>query len=179
MSRIMFALVTLFTDKKDFVIKFNIFSFIIYIEAVKDLIWKEMWKNVIHIKLTVLTTNETWEETVSSRKINIVINKWVFKFKLNINEFLNKFKTRFVTRNFSQIYNICYKNIFTLIIKFNTLWVFLIIVVLKDLECHSVNVNNVFIKFFLKKTIYITFFSEVHITSNCVLHILYSFYDFK
>jgi len=36
MSKIILALVTLSVDKKDFVIKFNIFMFIIYIEAVKD-----------------------------------------------------------------------------------------------------------------------------------------------
>jgi len=101
MFKIIFALVTPSADKKDFVIKFNIFMFIIYIEAVRDSIWEEMWKNVIYVKLTILTTNETWKETVSSRKINIVISKWVFKLKLNINEFLNKLKTRFVTKDFS------------------------------------------------------------------------------
>jgi len=45
--------------------------------------------------------NEIWEETVSLRKVNIIISKWVFKLKLNINEFLNKLKTRLVTRDFS------------------------------------------------------------------------------
>jgi len=38
MSKVMFALVTLFTDEKNFAIRFNIFTFIIYVEAVKDLI---------------------------------------------------------------------------------------------------------------------------------------------
>ena len=121
MFRVIFAFVTLFTDKKDFVIWSDIFMFIIYVKAVKDLIWEKMWKNIIHVKLTVLTINETWKKTVSSKRINIVISKWVFKFKLNINEFLNKFKTKFVTKNFSQTYNVDYKNIFTLIVKFDTL----------------------------------------------------------
>jgi len=100
MFKVMFALVTLFTDEKNSIIKFNILTSIIYTEAVRNSIWEEMWKNIIHVKLTVLTANETWKETVSSRKINIVISKWVFKLKLNINEFLNKFKTKFVTRDF-------------------------------------------------------------------------------
>jgi len=38
MSKVMLALVTLSADKKDFVIKFDIFMFIIYAEEVKDLI---------------------------------------------------------------------------------------------------------------------------------------------
>ncbi len=123
--------------------------------------------------------NEIWKETVSLRRVNIIISKWVFKLKLNINEFLNKLKARLVTKGFSQIYNVDYKNIFTLTVKFNTLWVFLTIVALKNLECHQVNVNNIFTEFFLKKTIYITLSSEVNIASNHVLCILHSLYDLK
>jgi len=134
--RIILTLTAFFTDKEDSVIRSDILTSAIYTEAVRDSIWKEMWKNVIHVKLTVLTANEIWEETVSLRRVNIVISKWVFKFKLNINEFLNKFKTRLVTRGFSQTYSVDYKNIFILIIKFNILQVFLTIVALKNLECH-------------------------------------------
>jgi len=134
--RIMLTLTAFFTDKEDSVIRSDILTSAIYTEAVRDSIWKEMWKNVIHVKLTVLTANEIWEETVSLRRVNIVISKWIFKFKLNINEFLNKFKTRLVTRGFSQTYSVDYKNIFILIIKFNILQVFLTIVALKNLECH-------------------------------------------
>jgi len=36
MSKIMLALVTLSADKENSMIKFDIFTFIIYIEAVKD-----------------------------------------------------------------------------------------------------------------------------------------------
>jgi len=36
MSKIMLALMTLSADKEDFVIRFNIFMFIIYVEAVKN-----------------------------------------------------------------------------------------------------------------------------------------------
>ena len=170
---------TFSVNKEDSVIRSDISTFVIYAKAVRDSIWEEMWKNAIHAKLTALTANETCKETVLSRKINIVISKWVFKLKLNINRFLNKLKTRLVTRDFSQTYNVNYKNIFTLTIKFNILQIFLTIVALKNLECHQVNVNNIFTEFFLKKTIYITFFSEVNVTSNCVLHILHSLYSLK
>jgi len=177
--RIMLTFTAFSADKEDSVIRLNILMFVTYTEAVRDSIWEEMWKNVIHVKLTALMTNETWEETVSLRRVNIVISKWVFKFKLNINEFLNKLKARLVARDFSQTYSVDYKNIFVLTVKFNILWVFLTIVALKNLKCHQVNVNNVFTEFFLKKTIYITFFSKVNVASNCVLCILHSLYDLK
>jgi len=177
--RVMLTLMMFSINKEDSMIRSDILTSVIYTEAVRDSIWEEMWKNVIYVKLTALTANETWEETVSSRRVNIMISKWVFKLKLNTDEFLNKLKARLVIRDFLQTYNVNYKNIFVLTVKFNTLWVFLTIVALKNLECHQVNVNKVFTEFFLKKTIYITFFSEVNIASNCVLCILHSLYDLK
>jgi len=84
-----------------------------------------------------------------------------------------------VIREFLQIYDIDYEDIFTLTMKFNTLHVFLILVALKDLECHQININNVFIESFLKKTIYITLSFKVITISNYILHILHSLYDLK
>ncbi len=66
---------TFFTDKEDSMIRPDILTSAIYAEAVRDSIWEEMWKNIIYVKLTVLTANETWKETVSSRRINIMISK--------------------------------------------------------------------------------------------------------
>ncbi len=77
------------------------------------------------------------------------------------------------------MYNINYKDIFALTIKFNTLCIFLILIALKDLKCHQIDVNNVFIESFLKKTIYITSFLKITITFNCTLYILHSLYNLK
>jgi len=77
------------------------------------------------------------------------------------------------------MYNINYKDIFTLTVKFNTLCIFLILVALKDLKCHQIDVNNVFIKLFLKKTIYITLSFKIRTIFNCILCILHSLYDLK
>ncbi len=77
------------------------------------------------------------------------------------------------------MYNIDYKDIFTLIIKFNTLCIFLILVALKDLKYHQINVNNIFTESFLKKTIYITSSLKVITIFNYILHILCSLYDLK
>ncbi len=77
------------------------------------------------------------------------------------------------------MYSINYKDIFALTVKFNTLYIFLILVVLKDLEYHQINVNNIFTKSFLKKTIYITLSLKVITIFNCILYILHSLYDLK
>ena len=77
------------------------------------------------------------------------------------------------------MHNIDYENIFASTVKFDTLHIFLTLVALKNLKCHQMNVNNVFIKFFLKKIIYITSFSDVEVASDCALHIMWSLYELK
>ncbi len=77
------------------------------------------------------------------------------------------------------MYSINYKDIFILTVKFNTLYIFLILVALKDLKYHQININNVFTESFLKKTIYITSSLKVITTSNCILCILHNLYDLK
>ena len=56
-------------------VKTDILTSLIYAEAVRDLIWEEMWKNVINVELTAFAVNDIWEETVSLKEINIVISK--------------------------------------------------------------------------------------------------------
>ena len=77
------------------------------------------------------------------------------------------------------MYSINYEDIFAPTVKFDTLCVFLALVALKDLECHQVDVNNVFTESFLKKTIYIASSLRVTTISDCMLHILCSLYGLK
>jgi len=60
----------------------------------------------------------------------------MFKSKIHINEILKKLKTKLVARDFTQVFEINYKDIFASIIKFDTLQVFLVIVILKNLKCY-------------------------------------------
>ena len=96
MSKTMLALTALKINNAQ-----SISTSLIYVKAVRDLIWRKMWKNVIKAELTILAVNDTWKEIISLKNVNIVINKWVFKLKLHINNTLNKLKTRVMTENFS------------------------------------------------------------------------------
>lgn len=180
-SRVMLTL-TAFTvndENNEHSARADILTSLTYAEVVRDSIWEKMWKNVINAELTVLAANDIWEKVVSSKEINIVISKWVFKLKLHTDDSLNKLKIRVVTRGFSQMYGIDYEDTFVSTVKFDTLCVFLTLIALEDLECHQIDVNNVFTESFLKKTIYMTSSFEVTTISDCVLCILHSLYDLK
>jgi len=58
----------------------------------------------------------------------------MFKTKIHINKTLKKLKTRLITRDFTQAFEVDYENIFASIVKFDILQIFLVIVILKNLE---------------------------------------------
>ncbi len=60
----------------------------------------------------------------------------MFKAKIHIDRILKKLKTRLIAKDFIQVFEINYKNTFALIVKFNILQVFLVIVMLKNLKCY-------------------------------------------
>ena len=121
---------------RQFVEKLIIFVFENYQKIVNDFIWNKFWFEIIQIELTTLIVNEIWNVVISSKNVNIVINKWIFKIKMHVNDTLNKLKIKLVAKNFSQIYKIDYTNIFVSIVKFDTFRLFFVIVALKNLECH-------------------------------------------
>jgi len=53
-----------------------------------------------------------------------------------INKILKKLKARLIAKDFMQVFEINYKDIFASIVKFNTLQVFFVIVILKNLKCY-------------------------------------------
>jgi hypothetical protein len=89
------------------------------------------------------------------RYANLVTSKWVFKAKYNTNRSLKKLKVRLVIRGFSQKYSVNFKDTFTLTVRFDTLRLFLTIVIMHDLKCHQVDVNNAFTESYLREDIYI------------------------
>ena len=90
---------------------------------------------------------------------------------MHIDDTLNKLKARLVVRGFSQMYDIDYTDTFASIVKFDILRLFLIIVALKDLKYHQMNVNNAFTELFLKKMIYMKSSPDVKLFSDQALFI--------
>ena len=129
--------------------------------------------------MIILNENDIWEKIVFSRDVNTVISKWIFKSKFYVYDTLDKLKVKLIIKEFTSIYEINYEYTFVSIIRFDILCLFFAIIALKNLEYHQVNVNNIFIEFFLKKTIYIFSSSSVKVDLERVLRILRSFYNLR
>jgi hypothetical protein len=84
-----------------------------------------------------------------------------------------------MARDFSQRYNIDYQDTFALIMRINSLRVLLIIVIVKDLEYHQININNAFTESMNTEIIYMSLLNGVRIIKERVLKILKSLYGLK
>jgi len=58
----------------------------------------------------------------------------MFKAKIYIDKTLKKLKAKLIAKDFTQVFEINYKDTFVSIIKFNILQIFLVIVMLKNLK---------------------------------------------
>jgi hypothetical protein len=97
---------------------------------------------------------------------NIVLSKWVFTTKFNTNGSLDKLKARLVARGFLQKFRVDYKYTFAPTLRHDTLRIFFALVIIHNLECHSVNVNNAFTKSFLKEDIYMKVLPRMSIPAS-------------
>ena len=129
-----------------FVEKLVISIFENYQKTINDSFWNKFWLEIIQVELIALITNETWNIVVSFKNVNIVINKWIFLIKMRVDDTLNKLKIKFVTKDFLQIFEIDYTKTFASTIKIDTFRLFFVMIVLKDFECHQIDVNNIFTK---------------------------------
>ena len=98
---------------------------------------------------------------------------------MHIDDILKKLKIKMIVKDFSQMHEIDYTNTFVSIMKFDTFRLFFVIVILKNLKCYQMNINNIFTKSFLKKVIYITFLLDFDLFFEQILLIRRNLYEFK
>ena len=107
-----------------------------YKEAMRSLTYHCQWAQVIEEELRSLTLNETWELMKLLKECLLITFKWVFKMKYTFSSLIEWFKTCLMIRDFSQQYEIDYKEIFALTLHFDSLCMLLTIAAHKDLHIH-------------------------------------------
>jgi hypothetical protein len=80
--------------------------------------------------------------------------KWVYHIKTNAQGKIYKYKVKVVTKGFSQTFDIDYDDIFSPIVKYDSIWSVLAIVIDEDLNIIQFDIKTTFLYVDLNENIY-------------------------
>ena len=79
----------------------HISKFLNYREIRKSFHWKK-WKKIMKIEIIFLKKNKIWKLIKRSFERVVITNRWMFKFKYDINERIFRYKTRWMIHEYKQ-----------------------------------------------------------------------------
>lgn len=119
-------------------------------------IFSEEWKEAIQSELSSLYGHETWEVYQGEmEKINIISTKWIFTVKKDYRGNIIRFKARLVARGFEQEFGIDFEEVFSPVLKHNSLRMLMAMAAALDLEIQQVDVRTAFLHGELTEDVYI------------------------
>ena len=130
-------------------------------------------------KFESLLKNHTWNiinKTSNDKKS--LNDKWIYKFKRNVDDVIIKYKIKWCVKNFLQQYDIDFDQIFVFVIKSMTFRILFAIVAFLNLKIKQMNVKIVFLYKFIDFDIYVKYFIELK-NDNVIYKFNKILYDLK
>ena len=127
-----------------------------YKKAITNAQHKMNWQFDMNDEMISHKNNKIWIlMNEASKKRKILIDKWIYRCKKNINEKIIRYKTRWCVRNFEQLKDLDYHEIFVSMIKFISYKVIFVIVVANNWNVEQMNVKIVFLYDYVNEEIYV------------------------
>jgi hypothetical protein len=121
----------------------------------------------------------TWELVEPPKGANILGSKWVFDVKLKPDNTIERYKARLVVQGFGQKEGIDYDATFSNTAGIGTVRAFLVLVCLRNLHCHQMDVSTAFLYGEADKEIYMKQPPQFEDGTSRVCHLLKSLYGLK
>jgi hypothetical protein len=106
---------------------------------------KEQWLASVKKEFKALLENGTWILVELPEGKKALKCKWVFRIKRNADGTIEKYKSRLVVKGFSQKPGIDFKEIFSPVIRLESLKLMLAIATILDMEVHQMDVATAFL----------------------------------
>ena len=92
------------------------------------------------LEYETLMANRTWTLTSRPENKKISTNKWVFKLKRKQDGTMDKYKARLVMGGRQQEKRIDYKEVFSPVVRYETIRIFLAIAVMEEMQANAISV---------------------------------------
>ena len=116
------------------------------------------WLKTMREKLDSLLKNDIWnivEFTLDKRKS--LNDKWIYKFKRNVDDVVIRYKIRWCVKNFLQQYDIDFDQTFVFVVKSMTFRILFVVVVFLNLKIQQMNVKIAFLYELIDSNIYVKY----------------------
>ena len=123
--------------------------------------------------------NEIWTLTKFSKNKMIIIDRWVFKIKYNLNDSIFRYKTRWVVHEFKQMKNVDFNSIWIEVVKSISFRTLFVIATARNLHILQLNIVTTFLYDQLDEDIYVNQFNDFIENLTLVCHLRKTLYDFK
>jgi hypothetical protein len=139
---------------------------------------QEEWKQVCCEELASLCKCKVFELVDPPKGRKVIKNRWVFDLKSD-----GRKKARLVAKGFSQVEGIDYDEIFSPVVRFETVWMMIVLATLKDWHISGLDIKTAFLYGDLDEELYMEqpegFKVPGHKNKNKVMHLKKAIYGLK
>ena len=116
--------------------------------------YRDRWLEACNSEMSSLEQHGTWILVPRPTDRKVLKNKWVFVIKHNADGSIERFKARLVIKGYEEVFGIDYDNVFSPVLRFETLRFLLTLGATMDYEIHQMDVKTAFLNGEMDKTIY-------------------------
>ena len=114
------------------------------------------WQKVMKIEIQSHMKNETWELTKLSNDKKIIIDRWIFKIKYDLNDNILRYKTRWVVHEYKQMKDVDFSSIWVEVVKSISFRTLFVIATARNLHILQLNIVTIFLYDQLDEDIYVS-----------------------
>ncbi|KAE9036216.1 hypothetical protein PR001_g8936 [Phytophthora rubi] len=105
----------------------------------------EQWKKAADEEYDALVLNNTWELVPRKKGIKVLKNRWIFRIKYLANGEVERYKARLVIKGFMQQYGVDYIEIYSPVVRLESLRNLLTLGAVWNYEIHQMDVTTAFL----------------------------------
>ncbi|KAE9329164.1 hypothetical protein PR003_g15620 [Phytophthora rubi] len=107
--------------------------------------YSEEWRSAADIEYHALKKNGTWKLVPRRKGMKVLRNRWIFRVKYLPNGKIERFKARLVVKGFMQVYGVDYLEVYSPVVRLETLRMLLTLAAIWDYEVDQMDVTTAFL----------------------------------